>query len=95
MIYITEDKIGVSSSRLLAAFVVRRPAELVYAEVIRPVTRAAAVGDEHPVLPLSISYNGYQNSLKKKSQWYLRPAICADRNEMAGGRAKKKRFVVM
>ena len=65
MIYITEDKIGVSSSRLLAAFVVRRPAELVYAEVIRPVTRAAAVGDEHPVLPLSISYNGYQNSLKK------------------------------
>ena len=66
MIYITEDKIGVSSSRLLAAFVVRRPAELVYAEVIRPVTRAAAVGDEHPVLPLSISYN-----MKKISQNYL------------------------
>ena len=35
MVYITEDKIGVSSSLLLAAFVVRRPAELVYAEVIR------------------------------------------------------------
>ena len=59
-----------------------------------PVTRAAAVGDEHPVLPLSISYNGSQNLLKK-IPGVLKAGKSADRNELAGGREKKKWCVVV